>query len=159
MIKIKWPGKYFTFRRTVRSYADKILTGSLLAIDPASGSSSMPGYALYEAGQLKERGVIDIARGKSAQVRLSELFECMREDFPKVDVLAVEMLRGRMVSPTLHWATGVIVAATDASVVVEVPIPFWKAIAKVTSDYIKSDDMDAALIGEVLIRLANEEED
>lgn len=161
MSSVRWPGKYLPFRKKVRANVRSILSGRLLAIDPSSGGSSMPGYALYEGGVLKERGTIRIAGGKTPQSRLSELYECLQAEFPNVDVLAIEELRGRTVSPTLHGAVWVAAAAVCPTVMIEVPIPFWKVLAKITPGYLKdkdnsADDMDAMLIGEVVIKLAKE---
>lgn len=156
-MNVQWPKKSEAFRRKVALHAPRIRTGTLLAIDPASGSSSMPGYALYTAGILTERGTIKITGKKDAQTRLAELYECLKEDFAKPDILAIEELRGPRVSPVLHWAAGVTIAAVEADITFEVPIQFWKSVAKVTAGYEKADDMDAQMIGEVLIRLASGE--
>lgn len=152
---LKWPGgpTAAPFIKYVRNVKHKVLNGRLLAVDPASGKKSSPGYALYEKGELVESGVIDIPGGGVGQ-RLSNLFVCLAEAFKDVDVLAIEKLR--RVHPTLFWAAGVTVAAVNAPVLVEVPITFWKTVARQKAKYAKADDADAECIGEVLVFIARE---
>jgi hypothetical protein len=150
----KWPKKYEPFRRAVAKHSSLILSGTLLAIDPASGKSSMPGYALFVGGQLKEHGTIEITPSKAPEVRLLELYECLREDFKGIDVLAVEQLRGNRVQPVVHASVWFTRAAIMAGAVIEVPISYWKALAKVSEGYEKSDDLDAAMIGGTVVEVA-----
>ncbi len=156
MTEVTWPkGKKTTaFRRKVERHADLLLTGTLLAIDPASGSSSMPGYAFFKGGVLVECGVIKIEYNNKPQQRLASLAECVRREFSAVDVLVVEELRGNKVHPVLHWATGVIVASVKSSLFLEIPISLWKAWSKTQGDYEKSDDQDALMIGQTTLALA-----
>lgn len=154
---VRWPGGKESpkFISWVRRHKSKILTGKLLAVDPASGKSSCPGYAVYEKGQLLESGVIDIPQGDTTE-RLANLHECMAREFKGIDVLVIEKLRGRMVHTTLTWAAGVTVAAINAPVLVECPISFWKALAVTRKAYVKADDADAELMGDTVIMLARE---
>lgn len=156
-MSIKWPNgkQHKAFRKKVAQEAGKVMTGRLLAVDPASGKTSMPGYAVYDKGILVESGIIDVPSGNTA-ARLADLYGCFREDFKDVDVLAIEMLRGSMVNPVLHWAVGATLAAVNVSSVIEVPIATWKALAKHDPEYAKADDADAEAIGAVVVRFAGE---
>lgn len=129
-----------------------ITSGKMLAVDPASGSSSQAGWALYETGKLVEAGVVEVSKGKCIGDRLQETYEALCED--EVDVLAIERIRGRMAHQYLHWAVGTIVAAVPYKHLVEVPIPVWRAYAKASGRWDKADDQDAIMIGEVCIHLA-----
>jgi hypothetical protein len=152
----RWPRGGEGFVRTVRGNSGAILTGTLLAIDPASGKTSMPGYALFYAGQLKEHGTIEIDPSRPPEDRLVELSECLKRDFHGVDVLAVEKLRGAIVQPVLHASVWFTRVAVRAPIVIEVPIHYWKVLAKETQGYAKADDLDALMIGSTLIELARE---
>jgi hypothetical protein len=154
MSAIEWPkgARPASFLRQARAHTQAVLAGTLLAIDPASGKASMPGYALFQNGQMRERGTIEIDSNLPVQQRLSELYECVRAEFGTgIDLLVVERLRGNMVHPSLHWSTGVVVAACGGPPVLEVPIECWKSLAKVKPGYTKADDQDAELIGETVI--------
>jgi hypothetical protein len=158
MTEVIWPKgkKTAAFRRKVERHTHELLTGSLLAVDPASGSTSMPGYALFTQGRLVECGVITIEYSDKAQERLASLAECMRRNFPSVDVLVVEELRGPKVHNVLHWATGTIISMVKAGVLIEAPTAWWKAYAKTQPGYEKADDQDALMIGETVLAIARE---
>ena len=155
MIPVKWPqGRASSlFYSRVQAYAKQILTTKLLAVDPASGKTSKPGYAYYEAGKLLESGVIDVPVGNTGH-RLADLYSCVAREFTGIDILVVEQLRGPKISPVLHWATGVTVAAVNAPILYELPIYVWKAWAKTLPDYTKADDQDARAIGDSILALA-----
>ena len=161
--EVQWPGgpSSAAFHHEVAKVSRQVKAGKLLAIDPSSGgwdpktrTQSTPGYALWEAGKFIESGTIELCRG-NACARLADLYACLTREFPDVDVLVLEKLRGRMVHHVLHWAVGATVAAVPAPILIEVPIVFWKALAKTKPNYVKADDSDAELMGEVVLRLAN----
>lgn len=121
--------------------------GTMLAIDPASGGSSQAGWALFKGGVLVNAGVIDVEKGNIGH-RLRQTYSALVED--TVDVLAIERLRGSRCHVYLLWSVGVIVAAVEHIHLVEVPVPKWRAYAKATGTWTKSDDQDAVMIGECL---------
>lgn len=156
MDTIRWPkgSQPSKFYSTVRRFSPLLLKGSLLSIDPATGASSLPGYALFKAGKLVDSGVIDVDSTLSVQARLHEINNVLRKEFPKPDVLSVEMLRGRMVNNTLHWAVGATISSWPTRVFLEVPIVVWKAVSKTVPSYTKSDEADAIIMGEAILTRA-----
>jgi hypothetical protein len=131
-----------------------LLDGSLLVVDPASGASSDIGYSLYTNLIFQESGIIKISTGMDPDARVKQIYPCLSKEFKPVDILAIELLRGSMVPYPLWWAVGAIISAIDYKHLVEVPIPVWKAVAKITEGYEKSDVNDAMMMGESLAKLA-----
>lgn len=136
-------------------YRSEILQDHLLAIDPSSKSV---GWASFMNGDLKQSGTLSVAG--VAHRRLRDLYDELVESFAEPpSVLAIEKIRGRGSSHILVWSVGVIQTAVRSPLVVEIPINFWKAIAKVDPEYSKTDENDAVKIGEVLVLMAREGED
>lgn len=156
---IKWPnGKHPTkFKKKANKLNDKLLNGRVIAIDPASGSTSMPGWALFEAGELIAMGTIKINSKLPIQGRLNTMFFALSQGVghPPPDVLVMEEIRGSMAHAFLFWACGTIAAAFSESDLLELPISFWKAV--IPEGYEKADDTDAAYIGLAAIELAKEQ--
>lgn len=126
----------------------------MLAIDPASGSTSMPGWAMFRDGQLLGSGVLEI-RGQTIGHKLAHLYNEVRVMTDQgVDTVVIEEIRGRVAHHYLLWAVGVIAAATSRAEWIELPVAFWKAIAP--EGYVKSDRTDAEYIGKAVIQLAGE---
>lgn len=145
------------FLRDVRRLTPVVLAEQVLAVDPATGASSDPGYAWFVGGVLRRSGVIPTTPGQPTPVRLVEIYNWLATEFPEIDVLVVERLRGSMVPAQLHWATGVIIAAVDPSeAVLEMPIQTWKRYAKLDPNYTKTDEQDAIAIGQALFALIKE---
>lgn len=142
-------------------HQDLILDGRLLAIDPSSGSEgSACGYALYHGASLAESGVLCMDHKQSTDQRLQQLARQLSEKFyGKIDIIAIEYLRGRMVPAQLHWAVGTTLAslAFPGTFYVEVPISTWKRYAKQIPEYTKTDEWDAKIIGHSVIQLAREQ--
>lgn len=138
----------------IEAHADILLTGTVLAIDPASGRSSACGYAVAKRGKYVEHGTIEVDGSKPIQYCLRELYDTLVEEQP--DVLIVERIRGRMAHEYLRWAVGVIQAAVCAPRSVEMPVPCWRRYVRETygSDYEKSDSEDARMILEATLDLA-----
>lgn len=143
----------------------------MLAVDPASGGTSDPGFAYAVGGRIVESGIIPLDRGRRVEHRLRQLYLALFQLYAgKVDILVVERLRGRMVPAQLTWSVGVIMAATcvvdlrdDGSglpakqpVALELPISTWKRYAKADPDYTKTDENDARMIMTALLALAGE---
>jgi hypothetical protein len=158
---IKWPqGKHPTqFRNKIKKHKDKILNGRILAIDPASGSTSHPGWALFERGELIGTGSVQLDSKLPIQGRLNALFKLVSEGIgqPPPDVLIMEEIRGSMAHAFLFWACGVIAAACGKSELIEEPVSFWSAV--VPNGYVKSDETDAVYIGLTAILIAKEYQD
>lgn len=140
------------------------LTGTMLAVDPSTGSkSSRPGYAWFEKGKLIESGeiIVDIEANRS--LRLYEITRTIREEFPCPDILAVEYIPpvsykgggNRMNSISLmalQKAIGAIMGAHPVENLLEVPAASWRKYRP--ENYIKTDEMDSIVIGLCVIGLA-----
>lgn len=141
-------------------HRDKILTGTVLAIDPSSGAynrdrqeQSNIGYALFRAGELADSGVVAMD-GRAMPVvwdRLRDLHDCLASEFPVPDVLIIEAIRGRIAHEYLKWSVAVISVAVRAPIVLEMNVATWRS--KVGTKYQKSDENDAISIGSALIHI------
>ncbi len=134
-----------------RRYSSAILTGNLLAIDPASGGTSDPGYACYVNGALQASGTIPLKGKDPIYLRLGALYLWLHGKWD-VDVLVVERIRGKMAHEFLRWAVGVTVAAVQPRLLFEMPVPTWKKLAG--KHHVKTDENDAIAIGDTMISLA-----
>jgi hypothetical protein len=131
---------------------NKILKGTMLAVDPSSGSKdSRPGYALFESGKLVESGTVSIDYRQKIDKRLQDLQDKLEDSHFHPDILIIERIRGMRSHIYLHWAVGVIVATIRSDLVVEMPTSMWRKY--VTNDYIKSDAMDAVSMGVAAIQI------
>lgn len=146
-----------------------ILKGTLLAIDPSSGSqSSQPGYALFEKGVLKEMGIVDVgtrySKGGALASRLFLLRETLVEQF-QPDVLAIERCPfgyGNTSAAKLQQVMGCVKSTWDIPCI-EVSPSSWKrwteSLERLSgTSYEKRDDMDAAVMGVCVIGHALEVE-
>ena len=136
-------------RSQVQRFADSILRGTVLAIDPASGGTSLPGWAAYRGGQFLKGGTLPISGGV-IQDRLRALYDALQVTDP--DVLVIERIRGGNAHEYLHWAVGVTIAATKPLILIEMPVSTWKKHAGKLHK--KSDAADAKAIGDCLLDMA-----
>lgn len=154
---VRWPNGCAPFYMKVRQHADQILTGTLIALDPASGGTSNPGFSIWVAGEMLTSG--EITFGKK-RLPVYDRLQILHDRVSKLtaeppDVFALEMIRGQgFSSHYLHWAIGASIAAARTPAVIETPMHAWKAVAKVTSGYVKGDAADAECIGHALVLLA-----
>ena len=142
-----------------------LLEGKVLAIDPSSGSEdSQPGFASYEEGQLKELGTIEIGskyQRKSLGNRLFHLHSYLLNEFDRPDILVIErcpFAYANNAAAKLQQATGCIKSVWDVPII-EVSPASWKRwigdCEKLLGfPYVKSDDIDAAMLGLCCISLA-----
>jgi hypothetical protein len=159
------PKKQSKLEASLAPYVQYALSGKVLAIDPASGYNSMPGYALFDNGELKDWGVIDIKYDKDVYRRLHQLLVALQSQFQCPDLLVVEgmmpAISGFMnkSATSLQRAVGVTIAAFPCPVV-EVSPMYWHK--RCPPNYVKSDDHDAYMLGysaiEAASRLANRPE-
>jgi hypothetical protein len=151
---VRWPNGCAPFYLKVRQNAERIRTGTVLAIDPSSGGSSLPGFAVFRAGELLTSGEISFPKKQDVYTRIQRLYDEIRK-LAEPDVLAIEEIRGANFSHQyLRWSVGVSIAAGRAPVTVEVPIVAWKAVAKADEQYFKGNAQDSEKIGEAIILLA-----
>lgn len=156
--------------RDVVRVADKVLAGRVLVLDPSCGSlSSLPGYAIYEAGVLKDSGVIEMPIQADLHRRLYYLRKCLTEQFPeKIDAVLYEdipilrfnkfgrSLKGQV---SLHYAVGVILSAFGCDTYLSIAPGTWRSFASEEHLWRKergeaSDESDAVVMGHALMRIA-----
>lgn len=144
----------------VRRYLEEILFGTMHCYDPSVGSrSSMPGYAIYEEGELVESGTIEVAPSWSLAARMQAIGEAVR-DFGVPDVAAVEGLparaygrgRSRSAHASLLQGRGAIVSNIQTEAVISVDARVWHGYTD--PDYVKGDAEDAEMVGWCLLCLA-----
>lgn len=127
------------------------MTGSILAIDPSSGSvSSQPGYALYKDMKLVEAGHIRVTPKNSIHKRLWELRDSLMNDFETPDLLVTEHIGSSLWGSNnqgalaLQYSVGVIMSVFDCPLVKVSPLTWRKYIP---DGYIKTDANDAIMLG------------
>lgn len=147
--------------KQIEPLSELITTGRMLCIDPSTGStSSKPGFAVYNQGELLEAGEIDLDVKMNRSKRLYEISRTIREEFQLADILCVEYIppvsyRGGMNSNAimaLQKAIGAILAAQPFEYLLEIPASAWKQAKD--DDYYKSDMMDSVYLGKYVIDLA-----
>jgi len=157
----------------------KILTGSLLCIDPSSGSeSSQPGWALFQNGVLVEAGVAEINHRLELRSRLRLVWEYFSVWADKVDIVLIEEIPVRPIRTKMDanssgktWmnakshgslveAIGATKAAFPVSIpVVKLPASLWHRVSRdqgwaMEANTVKKNDyMDAVRIGMTAIFL------
>lgn len=141
--------------------AQRLLDGNILAIDPSIGSSvSSMGYALYNAGELEDAGIVKMDPSFSNPQKLQEISRALIEDFAgtEIDILVIENIAPSFGGPgsrsfinkswkVLHQATGAAIASVRCNHVLEVAPMSWKRFAKAEDGYEKNDVADAVMIG------------
>lgn len=157
------------FPDEVRAHAELIASGHMLCLDPSSGSQgSLPGFAIFEAGVLKDAGVITLPRGtRPIANRLWLLRHTLETEFERPDLLAVEWIapviptgKGTFLhksAAALIKSVGAVLATWDVPVIEPKPTT-WHTMTP--PGYIKSDARDAQMLGwcalTVLARLRGE---
>lgn len=145
---------------------NKILNGTVLAIDPSSGSKeSMPGYAIFRNGEFVDSGVIRLQWKQALAGRLFDLREALQKDFECPDVLVVEnippFIGGKQGGGhynasnsilSLHKAVGVTVSCFDCPLVQVAPISWRKRIPE---NYKKTDECDAIMMALTVLKIAS----
>jgi len=157
METVIWPAGYDQLKHQLRLLAPRIASGLVIAIDPSSGSrDSVPGFAVFRAGELLTSGEIDIPYRKPIAERLQLLHAAVLKLTPEPpDVFIVEEIKGQNFSHRfLHWALGSTIAAARTTTLVECPINLWKSLAKIYPGYLKGNAMDAEMIGMSVILYA-----
>lgn len=154
---VKWPQGFLPFYVKVREHRDKILTGTMICIDPASGGTSLPGFCICVGGEVLTSGTIDMGPRKlPIYERLQVLHDRVMKLTPTApDVFCLEMIRGQNFSHHyLHWAIGTSIAAARTNAVVEIPMHAWRPVSKITPGYIKGDAADAECMAVAMLLLA-----
>jgi len=142
-----------------------ILNGTMLCIDPSTGSrSSRPGFAWYDKGVLKESGEITVDMEAHRSKKLYEISRTIREDFPLPDILVVEYIppvtfrtgikMNKVALMALQKAIGAIMAAHPFDNLLEIPPTSWRSYKP--ANYVKTDEMDAVCLGLCAVGVAKD---
>jgi len=148
-------GKPSQLAQNIEAHAELLLQGTLLAIDPSSGSAgSLPGYALFKGGRLVDAGTLELPRSGPLANRLFLLRDTLAKEFDRPDLLAVELISPVMPSrkgiflhknsSSLIKAVGAVLSCWDCPVVEVAPVT-WHSMTP--PHYQKSDAADACAIG------------
>lgn len=158
----KWPeGKSLNeFYKAIARNRNRILTGTVVAIDPSSGGTSAPGFAIFRQGTLECKGSVAVNKKLKVNERLQIIYDRLNTLLPQPpDLLVVEKIRGSMSPPQLFFSVGVALAAVRSPIALEMASVVWRAYAG--RDYWKAkregetdDADDAEMIGLALIELA-----
>lgn len=155
--EVRWPSGFLPTYKQIQASADVILTGTIICIDPSSGGSSLPGFAIAKAGEIITSGTVDLGPTKALiYERLQILHDRVSKLTPEPpDLFCLEMIRGQNFSHHyLLFSCGVTIAAARTARVLELPMHFWRPVAKITPGYIKGDAMDAECMAMALILVA-----
>ena len=132
------------FSKEVGKYLYKILHGRVLAIDP--GSTAM-GWAMYEKCELIDSGSIEAPKKRSAAwQRIGDMMTMLEDRGMVYDVMVIEKL-GKNVP--LIWSVGAAIGALKPQAMIECHYRRWHPFR--SPDYIKTDELDAQLIGMAVI--------
>jgi Holliday junction resolvasome RuvABC endonuclease subunit len=146
----------------VRDNLTLLLKGRVLAIDPSIGStSSMPGWAYYNAGELIESGILEINPKQSVWDRLQDLSRLVRQLYKRfdIDILIYEDIPSQRqgggnanAHASLLKAQGAIMSVPGPRAYVGIFPVSWKRMVRPT--YVKSDEADAIEIGYIVLEIA-----
>ena len=139
----------------IRGLRDIVLGGTMLAVDPSSGSKdSQCGYAYFVAGDMVASGTVPVDHRLPIEQRVAITSDWFAANYNQPDLLVIEEIRGRLAHVYLVWSVGVVIASVRASQLLEMNIGTWKRRA--APGYVKSDIADAQQIGLVTVQLAEE---
>jgi len=163
------PKKTSQLHRDIEANLEIVTKGRLLVVDPSSSSrGSQPGYALFEAGVFKDMGVLEIAPGMALNRKLHRMVTTLRAEFPKVDVLAIELISPFFArkkdkdkgfsgfnkpNVSLQRACGATLGAVECELALEVSPQSWHVHAP--KDYVKNDAGDALMMGLTIMWIAD----
>ncbi len=146
----------------IEKYHKLVTQGRVLSIDPSIGStSSMPGWAVYQAGELQESGTLRIEVVESIPIRLQELARQMRELIRQYqpDILVYEEIPAQrhgggnaVAHASLLKAVGVILSIPGPTSWLGIYPKSWKRLAR--ASYKKGDEEDACEIGYCVYEVA-----
>jgi hypothetical protein len=145
----------------IDKHKDLLLNGIVLSIDPSIGSqSSLPGWAVFEKGELIDSGVMEVPREGDHPVRLWHVRHEMEglRHYYKPDIVVIENIpsaagRFNLVAlASLHMARGAILSCVGLLPWVTILPQQWTKLTR--STYIKGDANDAVEFGYITIELA-----
>ena len=145
---------------------DAITSGRVVAIDPASGKGSNPGYCVLERGEIMEYGILSVPRAKTVNLRLTAIHEAVRDELPTADILVIEDIPTFFLKKfpssckPLLFSCGVIMAAQPWPFVMPIPPIVWHSLLKKLlhpvpkTAYNKTDSNDALMLAVTAYYLA-----
>lgn len=145
-----------------KPHVGSIITGTVIAIDPSSGSrESMPGYAIFRAGELVDSGYIALQHNEDLRKRLHDLRRSLTEQFQVPDILVTENIPPVMTGKgffnrsmvSLQRAIGVVQSIWDVPCIEVAPIT-WRQ--NIPDDYRKTDETDAIMMALTVLKAARE---
>lgn len=136
---------------------DSLLHGRVIAVDPASGAASNPGYCIMQGGIIQEYGILKVPTAKTINLRLKAIHETIRDELPEADLLVIEDIPLFFLQKFPHsckpllFSCGVIMAAKPWPFVLPIPPSVWysivdKIIPGKRANYNKTDEHDALLL-------------
>lgn len=147
----------------MQKYHKLLLKGTLLSIDPSIGSnSSMPGWAVYTAGELIDSGTIAIPPKDEVPVRLQLLSRKVRQliDMYKPDIMIYEEIPSQRHGGGNANAHASLLKAVGTILSVEGPVGHlglhpqtWKRLTR--DGYEKGDEEDAIEMGWIALDIAH----
>lgn len=154
-------GKKTKLYENVDKLKGPLVWGGVLSVDPSIGStSSSPGWAYYQGGQLIDSGIIHTG-GSHLELwqrarRLGDALRTLCSEY-KIDVLVYEDIPAtsgfnQNAISSLLKAVGVVLCSTTSSHVLGIHPASWKNYVR--PEYKKGDKEDAIEIGWVAISLA-----
>jgi hypothetical protein len=148
--------------KEIRENTELLITGRVISIDPSMGSSSsMPGWAVYNAGELVGSGIINLQETGGHGIRLNTLYHQLLYLNTKYEpqVLVFEKIpvsahggRSQVSHASLLMALGVTLAAFPLLPQVGIMPISWKKMVRDT--YRKGDEEDAIEMGWIVIKSA-----
>jgi hypothetical protein len=151
MITLPKTKSYIKLFARIQKEGGKILGGKMIAIDPASSSSSHTGYAIFNKGKFEEKGVIKVSTLPPLHQRLWDIYDELQNKYNHFDVFVIEDLKG-MHNDSLKYAVGAIITAVRVAPIIFIPPKVWRAL--ISDDYEKSDENDAEMLGRAAIVIA-----
>lgn len=144
---------------------DAILHGRVVAVDPASGANSNPGYCIMEGGVVQEYGILKVPRASTINLRLKAIHETIRDELPEADILVIEDIPLFFLKKFPHsckpllFSCGVIMAAKPWPFVLPIqPLVWYALVDKIIPGkracYDKKDEHDALLLAATAYNLA-----
>jgi len=137
-----------------KRHKELIQGGHMLCIDPSCGSTgSMPGYAIYKEGELKDSGIIEIPDvHRDLPYRLQDLLSTLQVSFQKPDLLVIEDIASRRFGrggqsghASLLRSTGTIMSAYPDTKVLAIRPQSWRKM--LPEGWVKGDEWDAIALG------------
>lgn len=145
---------------------DAILHGRVVAVDPASGAASNPGYCIMEGGVIQEYGVLKVPRASTINLRLKAIHETIRDELPEADILVIEDIPLFFLQKFPHsckpllFSCGVIMAAKPWPFVLPIqPFVWYSVVDKIIpgkrANYDKKDEHDALMLAVTAYTMAS----